>query len=133
MTDTLSDSRTSARMFIEGVPVVVEDVRRRTPAERAQVLETSEGQVRERIDTTGEDGIGAVIAQELEGEGDRDGAGEHEGGLPGGGGAQRAAGRAVGRDGGAGGVVGSAGGKNRRNLLHCHATTVEDEAGRVTA
>ncbi|WP_197022289.1 branched-chain amino acid aminotransferase [Candidatus Blastococcus massiliensis] len=39
MTDTLSDSRTSARMFTEGVPVVVEDVRRRTPAERAAVLE----------------------------------------------------------------------------------------------
>ena len=49
--------------------------------ERAQVLETSEGQVRERIDTTGEDGIGAVIAQELEGEGDRDGAGRARVGL----------------------------------------------------
>ena len=39
MTDTLSDSRTSSRTFTEGVPVVVEDVRRRTPTERAQLLE----------------------------------------------------------------------------------------------
>ncbi|MDT0277163.1 branched-chain amino acid aminotransferase [Blastococcus goldschmidtiae] len=38
MTDTLSDSRTSARMFTEDVPVVVEDVRRRDVAERAAVL-----------------------------------------------------------------------------------------------
>ena len=39
MTDTLSDSRTSSRTFTEGVPVVVEDVRRRTPTERTQLLE----------------------------------------------------------------------------------------------
>lgn len=38
MTDTLSDSRTSARMFTEDVPVVVEDVRRRDVADRAAVL-----------------------------------------------------------------------------------------------
>ncbi len=38
MTDTLSDSRTASRMFTEDVPVVVEDVRRRTPAEREAVL-----------------------------------------------------------------------------------------------
>jgi branched-chain amino acid aminotransferase len=38
MTDTLSDSRTSARMFTEGVPVVVEDVRRRSVPEREAVL-----------------------------------------------------------------------------------------------
>jgi branched-chain amino acid aminotransferase len=39
MTDTLSDSRTSSRFFAEGVPVVVEDVPRRSAAERAQILE----------------------------------------------------------------------------------------------
>jgi branched-chain amino acid aminotransferase len=38
MTDTLSDSRTTARVFTEGVPVVVEDVRRRPPAERQELL-----------------------------------------------------------------------------------------------
>jgi branched-chain amino acid aminotransferase len=38
MTDTLSDSRTSSRMFTEDVPVVVEDVRRRPPAERQALL-----------------------------------------------------------------------------------------------
>jgi branched-chain amino acid aminotransferase len=38
MTDTLSDSRTSARMFTEDVPVVVEDVRRRSLAERTELL-----------------------------------------------------------------------------------------------
>ncbi|MGY2129040.1 branched-chain amino acid aminotransferase [Blastococcus sp. SYSU DS0617] len=38
MTDTLSDSRTSARMFTEDVPVVVEDIRRRDVAEREAVL-----------------------------------------------------------------------------------------------
>ena len=38
MTDTLSDSRTSSRVFTEGVPVVVEDVRRRPPAERHELL-----------------------------------------------------------------------------------------------
>jgi branched-chain amino acid aminotransferase len=39
MTDTLADSRTSSRMFTEGVPLVVEDVPRRPAAERAAVLE----------------------------------------------------------------------------------------------
>jgi branched-chain amino acid aminotransferase len=39
MTDTLSDSRTSARMFTGNVPVVVEDVRRRPTAERQEILE----------------------------------------------------------------------------------------------
>jgi branched-chain amino acid aminotransferase len=38
MTDTLADSRTSARMFTEGVPLVVEDVPRRPTAERAEML-----------------------------------------------------------------------------------------------
>ena len=38
MTDTLADSRTSSRMFTEGVPLVVEDVRRRSAAERAEML-----------------------------------------------------------------------------------------------
>ncbi|MFD2093652.1 branched-chain amino acid aminotransferase [Blastococcus deserti] len=38
MTDTLSDSRTSSRMFTEDVPVVVEDVRRRPAAERNELL-----------------------------------------------------------------------------------------------
>jgi branched-chain amino acid aminotransferase len=38
MTDTLSDSRTSSRMFTGDVPVVVEDVRRRPPAERQALL-----------------------------------------------------------------------------------------------
>ena len=38
MTDTLADSRTSSRMFTEGVPLVVEDVRRRPAAERAEML-----------------------------------------------------------------------------------------------
>ncbi|MGY1683749.1 branched-chain amino acid aminotransferase [Geodermatophilus sp. SYSU D01176] len=38
MTDTLADSRTSPRVFTEGVPVVVEDVRRRPAAERDAVL-----------------------------------------------------------------------------------------------
>jgi branched-chain amino acid aminotransferase len=38
MTDTLSDSRTTSRMFTEDVPVVIEDVRRRTPTERAELL-----------------------------------------------------------------------------------------------
>ena len=32
MTDTLADSRTSARMFTEGVPLVVEDVPGRAPS-----------------------------------------------------------------------------------------------------
>jgi branched-chain amino acid aminotransferase len=39
MTDTLNDSRTSSRSFTEGVPVVVEDVRRRSATERDQILE----------------------------------------------------------------------------------------------
>src|SRR4051794_6970161 len=39
MTDTLADSRTSSRMFSEGVPLVVEDVRRRPADERARQLE----------------------------------------------------------------------------------------------
>ncbi|WP_209305488.1 branched-chain amino acid aminotransferase [Blastococcus sp. CT_GayMR20] len=38
MTDTLADSRTSSRMFTEGVPLVVEDVTRRPAAERAGML-----------------------------------------------------------------------------------------------
>ncbi|MFP5372903.1 MAG: branched-chain amino acid aminotransferase [Actinomycetes bacterium] len=38
MTDTLADSRTSSKTFVEGVPLVVEDVPRRSPAERAAVL-----------------------------------------------------------------------------------------------
>src|SRR3954451_10829901 len=38
MTDTLADSRNTSRMFTEGVPVVVEDARRRTPTERAELL-----------------------------------------------------------------------------------------------
>ena len=38
MTDTLADSRTSSRMFTEGVPLVVEDVTRRPDAERADQL-----------------------------------------------------------------------------------------------
>ena len=38
MTDTLSDSRTTSRMFTEDVPVVVEDVPRRSPTERAELL-----------------------------------------------------------------------------------------------
>jgi branched-chain amino acid aminotransferase len=38
MTDTLADSRTSSRMFTEGVPLVVEDVTRRPAAERAELL-----------------------------------------------------------------------------------------------
>jgi branched-chain amino acid aminotransferase len=39
MTDTLSPSRTSSREFTEGVPLVVEDVPRRSATERAQQLE----------------------------------------------------------------------------------------------
>jgi branched-chain amino acid aminotransferase len=38
MTDTLADSRTSSRMFSEGVPLVVEDVEGRPAAERAGML-----------------------------------------------------------------------------------------------
>ncbi|MGY1604826.1 branched-chain amino acid aminotransferase [Geodermatophilus sp. SYSU D00815] len=38
MTDTLADSRTTDRIFGEGVPIVVEDVRRRPAAERTAVL-----------------------------------------------------------------------------------------------
>ena len=38
MTDTLADSRTSSRMFTEGVPLVVEDVQGRSAAERADML-----------------------------------------------------------------------------------------------
>ena len=38
MTDTLADSRTSSRMFLEGVPLVVEDVTGRPDAERAEQL-----------------------------------------------------------------------------------------------
>jgi branched-chain amino acid aminotransferase len=38
MTDTLADSRTSSRMFTEGVPLVVEDVTGRAEAERAEML-----------------------------------------------------------------------------------------------
>src|SRR3954463_15104994 len=39
MTDTLADSRTSSRDFTEGVPLVVEDVPRRSATERSQLLE----------------------------------------------------------------------------------------------
>src|SRR6476661_514528 len=39
MTDTLADSRTSARMFAQGVPLVVEDVEGRHADERAAMLE----------------------------------------------------------------------------------------------
>ncbi len=38
MTDTLADSRTSSRNFLEGVPLVVEDVPRRPATERAEML-----------------------------------------------------------------------------------------------
>ena len=38
MTDTLADSRTSARMFADGVPLVVEDVTTRPASEREAVL-----------------------------------------------------------------------------------------------
>ncbi|MGY5885884.1 branched-chain amino acid aminotransferase [Modestobacter lacusdianchii] len=38
MTDTLADSRTSSRSFTEGVPLVVEDVPRRSATERAEQL-----------------------------------------------------------------------------------------------
>ncbi|MBM7805435.1 branched-chain amino acid aminotransferase [Geodermatophilus bullaregiensis] len=38
MTDTLADSRTTTRVFTEGVPVTVEDVPRRPAAEREAVL-----------------------------------------------------------------------------------------------
>ncbi len=38
MTDTLADSRTSSKTFVEGVPLVVQDVPRRPAAERAGVL-----------------------------------------------------------------------------------------------
>src|SRR4051794_34752980 len=38
MTDTLADSRTSSRMFLEGVPLVVEAVTGRSDAERADLL-----------------------------------------------------------------------------------------------
>jgi branched-chain amino acid aminotransferase len=38
MTDTLADSRPTSRVFAEGVPVVVEDVTRRTASEREAVL-----------------------------------------------------------------------------------------------
>jgi len=38
MTDTLADSRPTSRVFAEGVPVVVEDVVRRSDAEREAVL-----------------------------------------------------------------------------------------------
>ncbi|MGY1725282.1 branched-chain amino acid aminotransferase [Blastococcus sp. SYSU DS0533] len=38
MTDTLADSRTSSRTFVEGVPVVVEDVQRRSTTEREELL-----------------------------------------------------------------------------------------------
>jgi branched-chain amino acid aminotransferase len=38
MTDTLADSRTSSRMFTEGVPLVVEDVTGRPAAEREAML-----------------------------------------------------------------------------------------------
>ncbi|MEX5721207.1 branched-chain amino acid aminotransferase [Geodermatophilus maliterrae] len=38
MTDTLADSRTTSRVFTEGVPVTVEDVPRRPAAEREAVL-----------------------------------------------------------------------------------------------
>src|SRR3954468_21952946 len=39
MTDTLADSRTSSRDFTEGVPLVVEDVPRRSAAERSEQLQ----------------------------------------------------------------------------------------------
>ena len=39
MTDTLADSRTSSRDFCEGVPLVVEDVPRRSATERSAMLE----------------------------------------------------------------------------------------------
>jgi branched-chain amino acid aminotransferase len=39
MTDTLADSRTSSRDFAEGVPLVVEDVPRRSATERSTLLE----------------------------------------------------------------------------------------------
>jgi branched-chain amino acid aminotransferase len=38
MTDTLADSRTSSRMFTDGVPVEVEQVRRRPAGEREELL-----------------------------------------------------------------------------------------------
>ncbi|HEV7188391.1 MAG TPA: branched-chain amino acid aminotransferase [Blastococcus sp.] len=38
MTDTLADTRTSSRMFTEGVPLVVEDVTGRSEVERAGML-----------------------------------------------------------------------------------------------
>src|SRR5690242_17393957 len=38
MTDTLADSRSTSRMFTEGVPVVVEDVERRSASERSELL-----------------------------------------------------------------------------------------------
>jgi branched-chain amino acid aminotransferase len=38
MTDTLADSRSSTRMFTEGVPLVVEDVTGRPAAERSEIL-----------------------------------------------------------------------------------------------
>jgi branched-chain amino acid aminotransferase len=38
MTDTLADTRTSSRMFTEGVPLVVEDVTGRAEVERAEML-----------------------------------------------------------------------------------------------
>jgi branched-chain amino acid aminotransferase len=38
MTDTLADSRSTSRMFTEGVPVVVEDVERRSASERGELL-----------------------------------------------------------------------------------------------
>src|SRR6059058_1271695 len=38
MTDTLADSRSTSRMFTEGVPVVVEDLPRRSATERAELL-----------------------------------------------------------------------------------------------
>jgi branched-chain amino acid aminotransferase len=38
MTDTLADTRTSSRMFTEGVPLVVEDVTGRSEVERAEML-----------------------------------------------------------------------------------------------
>ncbi len=38
MTDTLADTRTTSRTFVEGVPVVVEEISRRPAAERAEVL-----------------------------------------------------------------------------------------------
>ncbi|MDP5183088.1 branched-chain amino acid aminotransferase [Blastococcus sp. BMG 814] len=38
MTDTLADSRTSSRTFVDGVPVVVEDVQRRSTTEREELL-----------------------------------------------------------------------------------------------